>query len=70
MKSLVHVIAAAAALSLSACGGGGGDDQSAGNAPTAQGLYVGTTNTGRAVTGLVLSDGTTYVLYSAVGIQM
>jgi hypothetical protein len=31
------------------------------------GLWAGSTNTGRTVTGLVLSDGTYYVLYSAAG---
>lgn len=51
---------------LSGCGGGGGSDSSAASSP-AQGLYTGTTTTGRTVTGLVLDDGTYYVLYSQIG---
>lgn len=63
------VILSACALALTACGGD--DDSSA--APvttpteTAEGLWLGTTDTNRAITGLVLDDGTYYVLYSQVG---
>lgn len=50
------------------CGGGGGDSTPPPAAATsAEGLYSGTTTTGRAITGLVLDDGTYYVLYSPVG---
>lgn len=54
---------------LSGCGGGGGGDSPASPvaATTAEGLYTGTTTTGRTVTGLVLDDGTYYVLYTQVG---
>jgi hypothetical protein len=56
----------AVSLVATSCGGGGG-----GSAPppatdtTAQGLWIGKTSTNRTVTGLVLSDGTYYVLYSS-----
>lgn len=53
-------------VAMAACGGGGDDSQSAGPSP-AQGLWLGSTANGRTVTGLVLSDGTYYVLYSRVG---
>jgi len=54
---------------LAACGGGGdgsggGDSGSAG---AAAGLWNGSTTTGRAVTGIVLGDGTYYVFYSEAG---
>ncbi|HZT56151.1 MAG TPA: hypothetical protein VFA35_07995 [Burkholderiaceae bacterium] len=62
MKNTLTTLAVAAIVT--ACGGGGGNDSPSG-ASTAQGLYIGSTSTGRAVTGLVLSDGTTYVLYSS-----
>jgi len=47
---------------LSACGGGGGGDSTA--VASATGLFNGTTTSGRSVTGVVLGDGTYYVLYS------
>lgn len=56
----------ALAMLLTACGGGGGGSDTD-TASGAQGLWVGTTSTNRAATGLVFSDGTYYVLYSAVG---
>src|SRR5687767_7309111 len=52
---------------VAACGGGGDSDSGQSGPSAAQGLYVGTTSNGRAATGLVLSDGTYYVLYSSVG---
>lgn len=67
-KKNTGVLAAAlTAALLSACGGGGGS--SAPTAPTVvnaeyQGLWKGTTSDSRGVTGLVLSDGTTYVIYT------
>lgn len=64
MRTMVHVVALAGIqLLLAGCGGGGSDAP----AGTAQGLWIGTSNTNRTVTGIVLSDGTYYVLYSAVG---
>lgn len=61
----LKLIALAATTLLAACGGGG-DSTPAAPSP-AQGLWVGTTSTNRAVTGLVFSDGSAYVLYSRVG---
>jgi hypothetical protein len=59
---------AAASVLVAGCGGGGGDsDPPPAAASSAEGLYSGTTTTGRTVTGLVLDDGTYYVLYSSVG---
>ena len=62
--------AALAGLFLASCGGGGGSGSSAPTPPpasAAEGLWVGTTNSNRAVTGLVLDDGSDYVLYSVQG---
>lgn len=56
---------------LTACGGGG-DAESVSNAPapattaSAEGLWQGTTSTGRTVRTLVLDDGSYWSLYSAV----
>ena len=51
-------------LFLAGCGGGG--DSSAPPAPTfeAEGLYRGTTATDRAAAGIILNDGTFYIVYS------
>lgn len=61
----VKLTALAVAALLAACGGGG--DSAPAGPSAAQGLWVGTTTTNRAVTGLVFSDGSYYVLYSRVG---
>jgi hypothetical protein len=50
------------ALGMTACGGGGSGPQ---DTTIPDGLYAGATSTDRAFTGLVLDDGTYYVLYSA-----
>lgn len=55
-----------ATLLLAACGGGGNSSTPPANSP-AQGLWNGATNTNRTITGIVLSNGTYYVLYSPVG---
>ncbi|MDO9146752.1 MAG: hypothetical protein Q7U52_03655 [Hydrogenophaga sp.] len=67
MKTRMAAIAASAVLA--ACGGGD-DSTTTVSAPTASptGLWTGTTNTNRALTGVVLGDGTHYVLYSMIGI--
>ncbi|HUW37490.1 MAG TPA: hypothetical protein VMV91_09160 [Rhodocyclaceae bacterium] len=56
------------ALTLSACGGGGGGGSTptASSAPaqTAEGLWSGTTSTSRTIKGIVLDNGTYWVLYS------
>jgi hypothetical protein len=53
------------AISVSACGGE--DTESPPPPSPAEGLWHGSTNTGRTVTGLVLDDGTYWFLYSLVG---
>lgn len=62
------------AATLPGCGGGGGSStpavgtsSPAVQAASVEGLYVGTTNSNRTVTGIVLGDGTYYVLYSPPG---
>ena len=59
---------------LTACGGGGDSTDGTVTTPTpttttasATGIWTGTTDTNRSVTGVVLGDGTYYVLYSPVG---
>ena len=56
-------------VALVGCGGGGSasDTNTPVATPSAQGLWNGNTSTNRAVTGLVLGDGSYYVLYSAPG---
>jgi hypothetical protein len=64
----------AASVALTSCGGGGGSSSSALPPPppppdlgTAEGLWNGTTGTGRSFAGLVLDNGTYWFLYTAVG---
>jgi hypothetical protein len=57
---------------MAACGGGDGGAPAAAAPPvvdlkTAEGLWNGTTGTGRRFSGLVLDDGTYWFLYTAVG---
>lgn len=58
---------------LASCGGGGGEATPPPPPPpppppaTAEGFWVGTTNTNRDVAGVVLDDGTYYFLYTGVG---
>lgn len=57
-------------LSLSACSGGGDTPMpspTALPAAPAEGLWIGSTNTNRTVTGIVLNDGVYWFLYSVVG---
>ena len=49
---------------VTGCGGGGNGD---GSGTSAEGLWNGTTSNGRAMSGLVLDDGTYWVLYSLMG---
>ncbi|MBI4293812.1 MAG: hypothetical protein HY661_20245 [Betaproteobacteria bacterium] len=54
-------------LTLAACGGGGGNDGGSpppGPATSAEGLWIGSTSTSRSVTGIVLDDGTYWILYA------
>lgn len=63
------IVITTALVSIAGCGGGGGggDGGDTATGSAAQGLWVGTTDTNRTVTGIVLSDGTYYVLYSRTG---
>jgi len=57
-------------LTLVACGGGGGggsDSTAPATASTAEGIWRGTIQGGASMTGVVLDDGTFYVLYSPAG---
>jgi hypothetical protein len=63
---LVRGLITSIALALTACGGGGGSSNSSPvAATTAEGLWIGNTNTFRLVTGIVLDNGTYWVLYSS-----
>ena len=57
------------AVSLSACSDGGGDTPAspAPAAALAEGLWNGTSNSGRSVAGLILNDGTYWFLYTLMG---
>lgn len=55
-------------LLVLACGGGGGDSPGSRPPSAAQGLWTGSTTSGRTLTGLVFGDGTYYAFYSPVGI--
>lgn len=76
------ILLGAIAVTLSACSGGSGSGDGSTQAdvaavPTvtppatmaisAEGLYTGSTSNGRSFTGLVLDDGSYYVIYSAPG---
>jgi hypothetical protein len=50
---------------VTGCGGGGSNGDDSGT--SAEGLWNGTTSNGRAMSGLVLDDGTYWVLYSLMG---
>jgi hypothetical protein len=62
--TMIKAFAISWILALAACGGGGGNGDAAPAAPSAEGLWIGSTNTSRSVTGIVLDDGTYWVLYS------
>jgi hypothetical protein len=51
-------------LALAACGGGGNGGAASGPAASAEGLWTGSTSTSRSVTGIVLDNGTYWVLFS------
>lgn len=68
MKNIALTSAIASMLLVAACGGGGDDGSApAATGPTAEGLYSGSTGSGRGFTGLILDDGTYYFLYAAAG---
>lgn len=58
--------AGALVLFLAGCGGGGGGSDNEGdNGPNAaQGLYIGTSSDGRAITGFIFADGALWMVYS------
>jgi len=65
-----HVLILLLLVGLSACGDGGDTSTPSSTAPPAspaEGLWTGTTNTNRTVTGVVLDDGAYWFLYSMVG---
>jgi hypothetical protein len=59
-------VAAISTLLLVSCGGSG-DDGGSSTPSDAEGLWLGSTTTNRTITGLVLDDGSFYILYSRVG---
>jgi len=75
MTRFQHVAVVAAAVSLvlaiPGCGGGGGGGDSGPSQSPAdenpEGLWIGSTNTNRTVGGVVLDDGTYWVIYSQEG---
>jgi hypothetical protein len=65
-----HLVLAIVVFTLTACGssgGGGGSDDDNIVSGTAEGLWRGTTNTGRTIAGVVLDDDTYWVIYSITG---
>lgn len=56
-------------LALTACGGGGDSGAAAVSDATAQGLWNGSTSTSRSVTGIVLDDGTYWLLFSVPNVS-
>jgi len=51
-------------LALAACGGGGSGGGGTASVASAEGLWTGSTSTSRSVTGIVLDNGTYWVLFS------
>ena len=76
-NAIMRLAVLTASVALASCGGGGGSSSSAPPPPpppppppdlgTAEGLWNGTTGSGRSFSGLVPDDGTYWFLYSAVG---
>lgn len=60
----IKALATSCMLALTACGGGGNSGTAAVSADSAQGLWNGSTSTSRSVTGIVLDDGSYWLLYS------
>lgn len=63
MKITQTIVGIAIASILVACGGG----SSTTAAPTAEGFWNGTSGSGRSASGVVMDDGTIWLLYSKVG---
>jgi hypothetical protein len=68
-RCVLAATACASLLLVSACGGGGGDSPGSRPPSAAQGLWIGSTTSGRTFTGLVFGDGDYYVFYSPVNIS-
>jgi hypothetical protein len=68
---MIKVLAVSWLLALSACGGGGGNGGTP-SAPviSAEGLWTGSTSTARTVTGIVLDNGTYWLLYSVPNVSV
>jgi len=69
---MIKVFAMSWILALAACGGSGGKGGAAPPpepAPSAEGLWNGSTSTSRSVTGIVLDDGTYWILYSVAHVS-
>jgi hypothetical protein len=65
--TMIKAFAMSWILALAACGGSSGNGGAAPApepAPSAEGLWNGSTSTSRSVTGIVLDDGTYWILYS------
>jgi hypothetical protein len=67
IKATIDALAASClVLALAACGGSGGNDGSAPPQPanSAEGLWIGSTSASRSVIGMVLDNGSYWILYS------
>lgn len=65
MRTIMFFSSVLCALLLAGCGGGGSDNDAVPTSTSeAEGLYNGTTDTNQAISGLVLDDGTFYMVYS------
>ena len=63
-RTTIKTFAMSSLLALAACGGGGNGGAASGPAASAEGLWTGSTSTSRSVTGIVLDNGTYWVLFS------
>lgn len=63
-STMIKAFAVSGLLLLAACGGGGDDGTPPAPVATAEGLWTGSTSTSRTVTGIVLDNGTYWLLYS------
>ncbi|MBH2019083.1 MAG: hypothetical protein I8H91_05890 [Burkholderiales bacterium] len=65
LTPLIRAFAVSSAVTLAACGGGGdGGGTTPAAVASAEGLWTGSTNTSRTVTGIVLDNGNYWILYS------